>query len=135
MPYKYNKTLIKALLPCAIYHINIIKQSRPCYHQQFSQQLTSQSHCETSCRIIAQYNMGCLAIFVVARSVARISITQLYFRQRIAATGNTNICTVHHLSSNFSRNFASVLTRAHAYTSRFSFRGALGTQVPSPSPA
>ena len=37
-------------------------------------------------------------------------------------------CTVRHPSSNFSHNFTAVLIRAHAYTSRFSFRGALGTR-------
>ena len=32
---------------------------------QFSQQLVSQCHCETSCWRIAQCNMGCLAIFLL----------------------------------------------------------------------
>ena len=91
---------------------------RPCYTAQFSQQLVSQCRCETSCWRIAQCNMGCLAIFFVAQSVAR-SRTRFYFSQRIAATGSTI-----NPSSNFSRNFTAVLTRAHAHTSRFSFRGA-----------
>ena len=34
-------------------------------------------------------------------------------------------CTVYHPSSNLSRNFTAVLTKAHAHTSCFSFRGAL----------
>ena len=63
---------------------------RPRYTAQFYQQLVSQCRCETSCRRTAQCNMGCLAIFYVARSVARRR-TQLYYSQRIATTGNTNI--------------------------------------------
>ena len=67
--------------------------------------------------------MGCHAIVFVARSVAR-SRTPLYFCQLIAAIDNT-IAQWYHPSSNLSRNFTAVLTRAHAHTSCFSFRGAL----------
>ena len=82
---------------------------------QFSQQIVSQCRCETNCRRIAQcnINMGCLAtFFVVARSVAQ-SRTQLYFSQRVAATGNTT--AVCHPSSSFSCNFTAISIRAHVH--------------------
>ena len=56
--------------------------------------------------------------FFVARSVAR-SITSQRIQQQLA----TPLHSVS--SSNLSRNFTAVLTRAHAHTSCFSFRGAL----------
>ena len=57
--------------------------------------------------------------YFVARSVAR-SRTRLYFSQRIAATGNTIAqCIIPPAT------FTAILTRAHAHTSCFSFRGAL----------
>ena len=61
----------------------------PCYTMQFFQQLVSQCRCETSCWRNARCTMhGLSRNIFVARSVAR-SRTQLYFSQRIAATGNT----------------------------------------------
>ena len=61
----------------------------------------TQECCDLLRSVCMGFNMGCLVIFVVVRSVPR-SRNQLYFSQRIAATVNT--------SSNFSRNFTAVLT-------------------------
>ena len=96
-----------------------IKELRPCYTAQFFQQLVSQCRCGRSCWRIAQCNMGCLAIFLLFEALHEV---------RIAATHCSNWqlhCTVYHSSSNLSRNFTALLTRAHAHTSSFSFRRAL----------
>ena len=93
---------------------------RPCYTPQFfhDQQLAIARYVAGELHSVT----GVVSQFFVARSVAR-SRTQLYFSQRIAITGNTR--TVYRPSSNLSRNFTAVLTRAHVHTSRFWFRGAI----------
>ena len=49
-----------------------VKQFRPCYTVQFSQQLVSQCRCETSCWRIAQCNMDCLAIFSLREALHEV---------------------------------------------------------------
>ena len=82
---------------------------------QFSkQQLSCNAH-ELSC------NFFCC---VRGEALAQ-SRTQLYFSQRIAATGITLNTVVYHRSNNFSCNFTAVLTRVLTHTFRFAFQGAL----------
>ena len=45
---------------------------RSCYTVQFSQQLVSQCHYETSCWRIAQCNMSCLAIFLLREALHEV---------------------------------------------------------------
>ena len=89
---------------------------------QFSQQLVSQWHCKTSCWRIAQCNIGCLAIVLLREALHAVESSST-FRNGLQQLRTP--FTVYHPSSYLSRNFMAVLTRAHAPTSCFSFRGAL----------
>ena len=51
---------------------------RPCYIVQFSQQLFSQCRCETNCWRIAQYNMGCLAIFLLREALQEVELSSTF---------------------------------------------------------
>ena len=51
---------------------------RPCYTAQFSQQLVSQCHCETSCWRIAQCNMVCLAIFLLREALHEVELNSTF---------------------------------------------------------
>ena len=62
--------------------------------------------------------MGCLAMFFVAQSVVR-SITQLYFSQRIVATGTTTLHSVSPLQQLFSQFYGSFNKCACAHFSLF----------------
>ena len=50
----------------------------PCYTAQFSQQLVSQCHCETSCWRIAQCNMVCLAIFLLREALHEVELSSTF---------------------------------------------------------
>ena len=54
------------------------KNLRPCYTVQFSEQLVSQCHCETSCWRIAQCNMGCLASFLLREALHEVELSSTF---------------------------------------------------------
>ena len=99
---------------------------RPCYTVQFSQQLVSQCHCETSCWRIAQCNMGYLAMFLLCKALHEVELSST-FRNGLQqfTIPLHSVSPLHNDSSNLSRNFTAVLTRAYVHTSCFSLRGAL----------
>ena len=88
-----------------------------------SQQLVLQCRCETSCWRIAQYNMGCLAIFLLREALHEVELSST-FRIRLWQL-TIPLHSDYHPFSNLSCNFMAVLTRAHAHTCCFSFRVAL----------
>ena len=51
---------------------------RPFYTEQFSQQLVSQCHCETSCWRIALCNMGCLAFFLLREGLHEVELSSTF---------------------------------------------------------
>ena len=48
------------------------------YTVQFSQQLVSQYHCETSCWRTAQRNMGCLAIYLLREALHEVELSSTF---------------------------------------------------------
>ena len=92
---------------------------RPCYIVQFSHQLVSlemllRDQCETT----GQCNMGCLAIFLLREALHKVELSSIF------RNGLQQLTTPLHSVSPL-QHFMAVLTREHAHTSCFSFRGTL----------
>ena len=104
---------------------------RPCYTVQFSQQLVSQCHCETSCWRIEQCNMGCLAIFLLREVLHEVELRST-FRNRLQqlTTPLHNVSPLQQLVSQFYSCFTTVLTRAHAHTYLYFVLKSIARQVP-----
>ena len=66
----YNQMGVK--WNCSFVYTRFILSLRPCYTVQFPQQLVSQCHCETSCWRIPQCNIGCLAIFLLRKTLHEV---------------------------------------------------------------